>query len=113
MGDFEDPEFGYGEGDRPLWSVRDRDAEGIRRLLRKAGHREFSDVHGGFAVEGANSSEDGAEPFLVSCADSDDEFVAIELARYAVLLKAAGYAVSADPEDEDFLEVCPPGGGHG
>lgn len=92
---------------QPLWSARDRDAEAIRALLRKAGHRGFSDTRG-FAVEGANSSEDGAEPFRVSCADSDDAFAAAELAAYVGVLRGAGYAVTADPDDEEILEVHPP-----
>jgi len=46
------PEFGYGRGARPLFTVRDRDAEEIRKILRKAGRREFGGADGGFAVEG-------------------------------------------------------------
>jgi hypothetical protein len=37
-GDADRPEFGYGKGGRPLWSLRDRDAEQIRAVLRRAGH---------------------------------------------------------------------------
>lgn len=91
-----------------MWSVRDRDAEAIRALLRKGGHREFTDLHGGFAVEGANSSLNGGEPFLVGCADGDDAFAAAELAAYIELLRGAGYAVTVDPDDEEILEVRPP-----
>ncbi|WP_156056133.1 hypothetical protein [Streptosporangium roseum] len=61
----DDPQFGYGAGGRPLWTVRDRDAEVIRTVLRKAGSREFSERHGGFVVEGG---QDGA-PFAIACAD--------------------------------------------
>ncbi|MEU7838898.1 MULTISPECIES: hypothetical protein [unclassified Nonomuraea] len=57
------PEFGYGASGRPLWTARDRDAEVIRTVLRKAERREFSERHDGF-VEGG---DDGA-PFLVACA---------------------------------------------
>ena len=46
----DEPEFGFGRSGRPLWTVRDRDVEGIREVLRKAGRREFGDDHGGFAV---------------------------------------------------------------
>ncbi len=41
MGDDERPPFGYGVHGRGLWSVRDRDAEVIRSLLRREGYREF------------------------------------------------------------------------
>ncbi|MEU5869161.1 hypothetical protein OIE67_20085 [Nonomuraea fuscirosea] len=68
------PEFGYGAGGRPLWTARDRDAEVIRTVLRKAGRREFSERHGGFVVEGGGDGR----PFHVACAD-DGEASAQEL----------------------------------
>ncbi|MBB4936822.1 hypothetical protein FHR32_001127 [Streptosporangium album] len=37
-------EFGYGEGRRPLWTMRDRDAEAVRKALRKAGRRVSNSV---------------------------------------------------------------------
>ncbi|GAA2916167.1 hypothetical protein [Actinoplanes cyaneus] len=40
------PAFGFGAGGRPLWSVRDKTAEDIRALLRRAGHRELGDQRG-------------------------------------------------------------------
>jgi hypothetical protein len=43
---------GTARGGRPLWTVRDRNAEGGRELPCKAGRREVGDDHGGFAVEG-------------------------------------------------------------
>jgi hypothetical protein len=108
MSDDEHPKYGYGKGDRPLWSVRDRDAEAIRQVLRKAGHRDFSDlpVRHGFAVEGANASEDGPEPFWITC--TDEKLVAAdELDRYAAVLRTAGYQVAVDPDDDQVLEVRP------
>jgi hypothetical protein len=106
MSDDERPAFGYGKHGRPLWSVRDRDAETIRALLRRAGHREFSERRGGFAVEGANASQDGPEPFSVTCTD-DKLLAGGELSRYSALLRGAGYRVLADPQDDEVLEVWP------
>jgi hypothetical protein len=103
MGD-DEPEFGHGKGRRPLWTTRDRDAEGIRQVLRKAGRREFSDRHRGFAVEGG----DGGDPFLVACAD-DAGAAAAELPRYEAALRAAGYRVEPDPDDSQVLRVTWPG----
>ncbi|MDP9869122.1 MULTISPECIES: hypothetical protein [Streptosporangium] len=40
------PESGYGAGGRPLWTARDRDAEVIRTVLRKAGYRVEPDADG-------------------------------------------------------------------
>jgi hypothetical protein len=106
MSNDEHPAFGYGAHGRPLWSARDRDAEAIRALLRRAGHREFSERRGGFAVEGANASQDGPEPFSVTCTD-DKLLAAGELGRYSALLRGAGYRVLADPQDDEVLEVWP------
>ena len=106
MSDDERPAFGYGTHDRPLWSVRDRDAEEIRAPLRRAGHREYSERRDGFVVEGANASQDGPEPFSATCTD-DKLLAAGELGRYSALLRGAGYRVLADPEDDDVLEVWP------
>ena len=52
MSDEEEPKFGHGRGDRPLWIERDRDAEAIRVVLRRARCDEFGNRHGGFVVEG-------------------------------------------------------------
>lgn len=94
------PEFGYGAGGRPLWTVRGRDTEVIRTVLRKAGRREFSERHDGFVVEGGN---DGA-PFLVACTE-DAEGSALELRRYRADLVKAGYRVEPDPDDDQVLVV--------
>ena len=105
--DDETPRFGYGRGQRPLWTVRDRNAENMRQALRKAGFRDFDERHlDGFAVEGANSSLDGDEPYLVTyCADAPQPGV---LQRYAATLTGAGFTVAADPDDvEHCLEVRP------
>jgi hypothetical protein len=100
------PPYGYGKHGRPLWSERDRDAEAIRAVLRRAGCREFTELHGGFAVEGGHQA---GEPFYVACAD--DTAHAGDLARYRPALEAAGYQVTDDPTREDGLLVRRPAGG--
>lgn len=63
----DEPLYGYGKAGRPLWSPRDRDAEEIRRVLRRGGFSDFDERHlEGFAVEGANSGQDDLEPFAVA-----------------------------------------------
>ncbi|SCL43850.1 hypothetical protein GA0070606_0041 [Micromonospora citrea] len=102
----DDPEFGYGKGQRPLWSPRDRDAEAIRRTLRRGGFVDFDERHlDGFAVEGANTSQDGTEPFVVSyCGTRFPETVQ----RYQQVLEQAGYQVSVNPQDAQILLVQRP-----
>lgn len=67
MGNERQPRFGYGRFGRPLWTARDRDAEAIREILRRAGRREFAlalatglvgpaQRHGGFVVEDARTT---------------------------------------------------------
>jgi hypothetical protein len=98
------PQFGYGRFDRPLWAAHDRDAEAIREILRRAGRHEFTlglptesaERHGGFVVE------DGEEhaTFLVACAGlHDDEVTVGEVRHYAEALTAAGYRVTPDLDD--------------
>ncbi|MFY1599502.1 hypothetical protein [Micromonospora sp. WMMD737] len=102
--DAEHPQYGYGRGERPLWSARDRDAETLRKLLRRAGLRDFDERHlDGFAVEGANASQDGPEPFVVTYCGTDD--VPEAVARYRAVLERAGYQVEPDPFDERALLV--------
>jgi hypothetical protein len=100
----DEPRYGYGRGGRPLWSPRDRDAEAIRRVLRRAGLRDFDELHpGGFAVEGANASEAGDEPFYVAyCGDAE---APATLRRYRLVLEQSGLRVSVDPQDEDVVRV--------
>lgn len=100
----EEPEFGYGRRGRPLWTVRDRDAERVRKVLRWARCREFSDRRGGFVVEGGE--DDG--PFAVACA-SESLAGRGEVERYALALGAAGYHVEPDEEDDASLVVWRPG----
>ena len=95
----EDPAHGYGRGKRPLWTVRDRDAEAIRDVLREAKRAEFSDAGGGFVVGG----QDGAS-FLVACAD-EDLAAACEVAAYTEALTAAGFRVEPEPRDDQTLRV--------
>lgn len=102
--DNEQPRYGYGRGGRPLGSLRDRDAEAIRRVLRRAGLRDFDERHlNGFAVEGANASMDGPEPFSVAYCGTAD--VPETMARYRSVLERAGYQVDVDPLDEHVLLV--------
>ncbi|MEU4165136.1 MULTISPECIES: hypothetical protein [Micromonosporaceae] len=102
--DAEHPRYGYGRGGRPLWSSRDRDAEKLRKVLRQAGLRDFDERHlDGFAVEGANASQDGPEPFIVTYCDTVG--VPETTARYRAILERAGYQVEPDPLDERALLV--------
>jgi hypothetical protein len=73
------------------------------RCWRKAGRQEFSDDHGGFAVEGG----DGGDPFMVACAD-DAGASAVELPQYEAALRAAGYRVEPEPGDDQALRAWPP-----
>lgn len=108
MGEVENPTYGYGKQHRPLWTTRDREAETIRRILRRGGYRELTDraAAGQFAVEGANASLDDAspEPYYVACT-SDDLVDGPD--RFAALLRAAGYQLRIDPEDDRVLIVQP------
>ncbi|MBM0233192.1 hypothetical protein JNW91_15765 [Micromonospora sp. STR1_7] len=100
----ERPRYGYGRGGRPLGSSRDRDAEALRRVLRRAGLRDFDERHlDGFAVEGANSSLDGPEPFSVAYCGTAG--VPEAMTRYRAVLQQAGYQVDVDPLDEHSLLV--------
>ncbi|MEH0826296.1 MULTISPECIES: hypothetical protein [unclassified Micromonospora] len=102
--DTEQPRYGYGRGGRPLGSSRDRDAEALRRVLRRAGLRDVDERHlDGFAVEGANASLDGPEPFSVAYCGTAD--VPQTMAHYRTVLERAGYQVDADPLDEHVLLV--------
>ncbi|GAA3141383.1 hypothetical protein GCM10010466_35470 [Planomonospora alba] len=83
-----------------MWTARDRDAEAIRAVLRTAERREFSQRHGGLVVEGCGDGR----PFLLACAD-DAEASARELARYQDDLRAAGYRVEPDADDDQALRV--------
>jgi hypothetical protein len=71
-----------------------------RKVLRNAGHREFGQGDGGFVVEGG----DEGEPFLVGCADDEVDAVQ-ETGGYAEALRAAGYPVEPDPDDDQSLDV--------
>ncbi|WP_043478162.1 hypothetical protein [Kitasatospora sp. MBT66] len=101
--DDDNPAYGYGPGRRPLWTERDRDAEEIRKVLRKGGRKEFGSRDGGFAVEGTSAGD--GEPFLVACTGGRDQ--AAELATYTELLTAAGWRVEADPDDRLSIQVWP------
>ncbi|MDQ2875501.1 MAG: hypothetical protein M3Y33_12210 [Actinomycetota bacterium] len=71
--------------------------------MRKAGRREFGDDHGGFAVEGGH----GGDPFMVTCADAAGVSAA-GLPRYEAALRAAGYRVEPEPDDDQVLQAWPP-----
>src|SRR2546421_4295562 len=101
----DEPRYGYGKGERPLWSRRDRDGEAIRQVLRRGGFHDFDEGHlDGFAVEGANSSESGREPYAVAYCGGEDT-VRATLRRYSALLEQVGYRVGPDPDDEQTLLV--------
>jgi hypothetical protein len=96
------PRYGYGKGQRPLWTPRDRDAEVIRRVLRRGGFHDVDERHlDGFAVEGGSDRQ----PFSVAyCGD-----VAGTVGRYQAALERAGLRVRPDPDPafEDMLLVDP------
>lgn len=101
----DEPRYGYGKGKRPLWSRRDRDGEAIRQVLRRGGFHDFDERHlDGFAVEGANSSQDGQEPYTVTCC-GEAATASATLRRYRALLEQAGYRIGPDPDDEQTLLV--------
>ncbi|MCX4826720.1 hypothetical protein OG883_44570 [Streptomyces sp. NBC_01142] len=100
----EQPQFGYGRGERPLPRLVDRDAEVIREVLRKAGCLEFSDSEDGFVVE---SGDEGA-PFLVACTVDEWAEAEQELQRYRAALAGASMRVEPDPEDRKTLLVWMP-----
>jgi hypothetical protein len=78
-----------------LVTVRDRDAEQIRAVLRRARHRELTERQDGFVVEGGG----GGTPFLVACT-GENSAAAAEVAAYAQVLAAAGFQVTSDPYDD-------------
>jgi hypothetical protein len=75
----------------------------IRAVLRSAAFPELTGDHGGFAVLGV----DGSAEISVVCADQD-RANAGDLARYRTALRAAGYRVRDDPNDEQGLLVSWP-----
>ncbi|MEU6753065.1 hypothetical protein ABZ914_43180 [Spirillospora sp. NPDC046719] len=86
------PAFGYGRWQEPLRTRRDRDAETIRTVLRKAGRPEFCHPGDGFFVDGGRDGE----PFLVACASRARRRTLspfAELAAYTTALTAAGMLV--------------------
>jgi hypothetical protein len=89
------PTYGLGAGGRPLWTVRDRDAERIRALLRRSWHTGSDGARDGFAVTGG---DDGV--FLVT-------FTAESEARAcASALTSAGLSVDEPrPGDHRTLRV--------
>ncbi|SNS80877.1 hypothetical protein SAMN06265355_13136 [Actinomadura mexicana] len=101
------PRYGYGRGRRPLWDERNRDAERIRRALRRAGLKEFGEDGGGFVVE---NGEDGG-PFSVAAAldpGLDGVNVRTVMDDYTRALTAQGWRVGPDtgPDpQEQILEV--------
>jgi hypothetical protein len=77
----------------------------IRRVLRQAGLRYLSErCLNGFAVEGANASEDGDEPLSVAYRGSVE--VPETMGQYRRALERAGLLVSVDPQDEQVLLVA-------
>ncbi|GAA4988381.1 hypothetical protein WHI96_25035 [Pseudonocardia tropica] len=81
------PAYGHGFEARPLWSVRDRDAEQLRELLRRRGFVEFTEGGDGFVVE---HPDDEGPMLLVHTRQPRSERVAAEQ-DYGRLLEQAGY----------------------
>jgi hypothetical protein len=109
MRDRNQPQYGYGHFDRPLWTARDRNAEAIREVLRRAGRREFTlglapetaERHGGFVAEDGETHA----TLLVACAGLHDDEAAAEVRHYAEALTAAGYQVTPDLDADLVLQV--------
>lgn len=100
----ESPAFGYGRWQQPLHTQRDRDAETIRKALRKAGCPEFRHPGDGFYVDGGH--DDG--PFLVGCASRTRHrrlSPAAQLAAYTMVLTAAGMLVEPQTGPEASASV--------
>jgi hypothetical protein len=95
------PFYGFGAGDRPLWTARDRDAERIRGVLRDANCQESGEGGEGFVVEGGN----GPYPFFVACNIDNPVKAATELTKYEETLAKAGFRVKKDPSTEHVLQV--------
>lgn len=91
----DEPAFGYGRYDRPLWTTRDHAAEQLRRILRRAGHHDFTETRDGFVVEG---DEDSA-PFLVACTEP----LAGRLDHFTELFQTAGYTVTSHEDNDPGL----------
>ncbi|HVB38079.1 MAG TPA: hypothetical protein VND92_06045 [Vicinamibacterales bacterium] len=92
-GDGEEPAFGYGTFDRPLWTDDDAHAERIRAALRAAGFAEFTHEQGGFAVE-------GSAPILIAGLDG-------RAPEYVGTIASAGYVVEPDADDPLLLRAVP------
>lgn len=93
------PAYGYGRWREPLRTRRDRDAETIRKVLRKAGRPEFGHPGDGFFVDGGYAGG----PFLVACASRARRRTlspAAEMTAYITALTAAGMRVEprTDPD---------------
>ncbi|MEU4377046.1 hypothetical protein [Pseudonocardia alni] len=81
------PAYGHSFDARPLWSVRDREADQLRELLRRRGFVEFTEGGDGFVVEHPG---DEGPMLLVHTGQPRAERVAAEH-DYARLLEQAGY----------------------
>ena len=92
-GESDQPAFGYGAHERPLWTEDDAHAERIRAALRSAGFPEFTGEQAGFAVE-------GGAPILIAGLDG-------RVAEYPDVIAAAGYKVEADPGDPLLIRAEP------
>jgi len=85
-----------------MWSLRDRDAEVVRRVLRRAGFRDVGERRvDGFAVEGANASEDGDQPLAVAYCGNAEATATLD--RYRRVLQRAGLRVGDDPHGLGLL----------
>ncbi|MEV5824268.1 hypothetical protein AB0L25_01685 [Spirillospora sp. NPDC052242] len=103
----DEPAFGYGRHRRPLRTRRDRDAETVRDVLRRAGHREYGRPRDGFCVIDGG---DGGLPFIVACASRTRRRTlspTAELAAYRRTLTAAGLRVepAGAGDDPTYLKV--------
>ncbi|WP_282090224.1 hypothetical protein [Streptomyces tendae] len=84
-----------------MWTERDRDAEEIRKVLRKANHKEFGQKDGRFVVEGGGDGK----PFSLACTIGDQAAALEEVRLYREALAAVGFRAEQDLEDDKTLDV--------
>jgi hypothetical protein len=109
--DDDEPEYGYGPDGRPLWTLRAQYAARVKQVLRDGGHRQFGasgwDGHG-FVLEHIYLGDnDTRTPYTLAATVDGPAGRVDEPRRYAETLRAAGYRVEPDPDDDGALLVWP------
>lgn len=89
------PKFGYSRFDgRPIHTLRDQEADGIRGILHAAGFREFA-----VTVDGLGYS--------ISTTNADTEVALGDITRFADAMSSAGYSVTPDRDDAQVVMAWP------